>query len=101
MTESKYKQSRRMTTRWTVKAADKIAKFSITVGGIGTILAVSAVCVFLVAVVIPMFLPGNADEASEAVREVGPYGLDVCSGVRSDGRLDEAKLLDFFAAVGA
>jgi phosphate transport system permease protein len=64
MTESKYKQTRALQTRWTVKAADKIAKFSITVGGIGTILAVSAVGVFLVAVVIPIFVPGSADQAS-------------------------------------
>jgi phosphate transport system permease protein len=64
--DSNYKQTRALQTRWTVKAADKIAKFSITVGGIGTILAVSAVCVFLVAVVIPIFVPGSADERSRA-----------------------------------
>jgi phosphate transport system permease protein len=73
MTESKFKQTRDLQTRWTVKAADKIAKFSITIGGIGTILAVSAVCVFLVAVVIPIFVPGSADEAgrTELARDAG------------------------------
>jgi phosphate transport system permease protein len=64
MADSKFKQTRILQTRWTVKAADKVAKFSITVGGIGTILAVSAVCVFLVAVVVPIFVPGSADEVA-------------------------------------
>jgi phosphate transport system permease protein len=64
MTKSKHEQTRVLRTRWTVRAADKIAKFSITVGGIGTILAVSAVGIFLIAVVIPIFLPGSAEEVS-------------------------------------
>ena len=28
-----------------------------------------------------------------------PHGLDLCNGVRSQGRLDRAKLQDFFAAL--
>ncbi len=40
--------------------------------------------------------PGNAREALERVR---PAGLDVCSGLRLNGRLDEAKLRDFFRAI--
>ncbi len=49
----------------------------------------------------PVFLagglePGNVVEAMETVR---PFGLDVCSGVRTDGRLDENKLRWFIAAV--
>lgn len=51
----------------------------------------------------PVFLAGGlkAENAGRAVREVAPYGLDLCTGVRSDGRLDEAKLAAFFAAVKA
>lgn len=41
--------------------------------------------------------PGNARAAIEAV---GPAGLDVCSGLRTDGRLDAGKLAAFIAAVG-
>ena len=50
---------------------------------------------------VPMFLAGglNAANAQAAVREVGSFGLDVCSGVRTDGKLDRAKLQAFFAAV--
>lgn len=40
--------------------------------------------------------PGNAREALERVR---PAGLDVCSGLRSDGRLNPDKLRSFFAAI--
>jgi phosphoribosylanthranilate isomerase len=40
--------------------------------------------------------PGNAREALECVR---PAGLDVCSGLRLNGRLDAARLRDFFHAL--
>lgn len=40
--------------------------------------------------------PGNAREALERVR---PAGLDVCSGLRPNGRLDAAKLHAFFRAL--
>jgi phosphoribosylanthranilate isomerase len=53
------------------------------------------------AIDVPMFLAGgvNAFNVSRAIQEVGPFGLDVCSGVRTDGALDEAKLSSFMAAV--
>jgi phosphoribosylanthranilate isomerase len=40
--------------------------------------------------------PGNAREAFERVQ---PAGLDVCSGLRLNGRLDAGKLRDFFHAI--
>jgi phosphoribosylanthranilate isomerase len=40
--------------------------------------------------------PGNLGEAIGTVR---PFGVDVCSGVRTDGRLDPEKLTAFMAAV--
>lgn len=50
---------------------------------------------------VPVFLAGGLkpENVDEAVRQVGPFGLDVCSGVRTDGRLDEQKLRRFFASV--
>jgi phosphoribosylanthranilate isomerase len=47
---------------------------------------------------VPLFLAGGlrASNVREAVERVGPFGLDVCSGVRSGGQLDERKLNDFF-----
>lgn len=52
---------------------------------------------------IPLFLAGglNPENASEAIREVAPFGLDICSGVRTDGKLDKQKLTDLFDAIDA
>ncbi len=41
--------------------ADRAARWLIVAGGIGTILAVSVVCIFLVWVVIPLFLPAKIE----------------------------------------
>ena len=51
------------------------------------------------AVAIPVFLAGglHAGNVREAIRSVEPYGVDLCSGVRTDGRLDKDKLASFFS----
>jgi phosphoribosylanthranilate isomerase len=50
---------------------------------------------------VPVFLAGglNAGNVAEAIRQVEPFGVDVCSGVRTEGKLDEAKLSAFFRGV--
>jgi phosphoribosylanthranilate isomerase len=50
---------------------------------------------------IPLFLAGglNATNVRMAIDEVDPYGVDVCSGVRTNGLLDENKLKTFFEAI--
>jgi phosphoribosylanthranilate isomerase len=52
---------------------------------------------------VPVFLAGGlrADNVGVAVRQVEPFGVDLCSGVRTDGRLDAAKLEAFVAAMRA
>ena len=52
------------------------------------------------AVPVPIFLAGGlrADNAAEAIRDVGPFGLDLCTGVRTGGALDLAKLEAFVGA---
>jgi phosphoribosylanthranilate isomerase len=42
----------------------------------------------------PVFLAGGIrpSNVAEAIRTVRPFGIDLCSGVRTDGRLDEMKL---------
>jgi phosphoribosylanthranilate isomerase len=53
------------------------------------------------AVRIPVWLAGglHPGNAAKAVAEVAPYGLDVCSGLRTDGKLDSHKIEAFFAAL--
>ena len=55
------------------------------------------------AIDIPLYLAGGLrpENVAEAFAQVRPFGLDVCSGVRTDGRLDPAKLAAFMAAAGA
>jgi phosphoribosylanthranilate isomerase len=50
---------------------------------------------------LPVLLAGglSAANVADAVRLVRPFGLDLCSGVRTGGRLDESKLRDFVLAV--
>jgi phosphoribosylanthranilate isomerase len=50
---------------------------------------------------VPVFLAGGlrAENVGEAVRAVSPFGVDVCSGVRSEGRLDDRRLGEFVRAV--
>ncbi len=50
---------------------------------------------------VPVFLAGglNSENVTEAIATVQPFGVDVCSGVRTDDKLDAAKLLSFMTAV--
>jgi phosphate transport system permease protein len=69
-----------MKTRWTVRAADRIAAACIAIGGVGTIFAVSAVFLFLAGVVVPLFAPGDAQPsgaiANPAATRVLYFGVD-------------------------
>jgi len=49
----------------------------------------------------PLFLAGglHAGNVQEAVETVQPFGVDLCSGVRTNGKLDPAKLEQFFEAI--
>jgi phosphoribosylanthranilate isomerase len=51
---------------------------------------------------VPIFLAGglNPGNVQEAVETVEPFGLDLCTGVRSDDMLDAGKLRAFFDALG-
>jgi phosphoribosylanthranilate isomerase len=54
-------------------------------------------------VAVPIFLAGglDPDNVAEAMAEVGPFAVDVCSGLRTGGELDEAKLSRFFGAIAS
>lgn len=51
----------------------------------------------------PVFLAGGLtpENVRAAAQQVRPFGLDLCTGVRTNGRLDEHKLARFFAALSA
>ena len=50
---------------------------------------------------VPVYLAGglNPQNVRQAVTRVGPHGVDLCTGVRSNGQLDARKLRDFFEAL--
>lgn len=49
----------------------------------------------------PVFLAGgiNAKNVQQAIDEVNPYGLDLCSSVRTNGQMDVSKMDIFFRAI--
>ena len=49
----------------------------------------------------PVFLAGGLkpENVAEAVRIVRPFGVDVCTGLRTDGKLNEAKLATFVEVI--
>ena len=50
---------------------------------------------------VPLWLAGGltAENVAAAIAAVRPYGVDVCTGVRTEGRLDEEKLRAFVGEV--
>ena len=49
----------------------------------------------------PVFLAGglNPENVGKAIDQVAPFGVDVCSGLRTGGGLDEMRLVRFMSAV--
>ncbi len=53
------------------------------------------------AVKVPLFLAGGLKPSNvgHAIDQVRPFGVDVCSGLRTEGKLDKQKLGEFFKAI--
>lgn len=53
------------------------------------------------AVRVPVYLAGglNHQNVGKAIAQVQPFGIDACSGLRTNGRLDPVKLEQFMSAV--
>ncbi len=53
------------------------------------------------AIEVPLFLAGGLkpENVAAAILAVQPFGIDVCSGLRTEGKLDPQKLAAFFAAI--
>jgi len=52
---------------------------------------------------VPLFLAGglNPQNVAEAIVTVEPFGVDVCSGLRTEAKLDGEKVKSFFQAINA
>jgi phosphoribosylanthranilate isomerase len=50
---------------------------------------------------VPVFLAGGLtpENVAEAIRTVRPFGVDLCTGLRTEGCLDGTKLDAFMRAV--
>ena len=72
-----------------------------TLGGTGNTHNWSISRQLVKAVDVPVFLAGglNAGNVQEAIQTVQPYGVDICSGVRTNGSLDPHKLSEFVKMV--
>ncbi len=66
-------RTRQRKTSRRVRLADKTSKLLITTGGIGTIIAVVGICLFLVYVVVPLFAPAE-------VQPVGSFSTSARDG---------------------
>ena len=53
------------------------------------------------AIDVPLFLAGglNPSNIAKAIREVQPFGVDVCTGLRTNGNLDPEKLTEFVTRI--
>ena len=53
------------------------------------------------AIDVPLFLAGGLKphNVAAAIQEVQPFGIDVCSGLRTNGALDRHKLAEFFTQI--
>jgi phosphoribosylanthranilate isomerase len=72
-----------------------------TLGGTGNIHNWEISKEIVKAVDVPVFLAGglHAGNVRQAIKIVQPFGVDICSGVRTAGKLDPGKLDSFINAV--
>ena len=74
-----------------------------TLGGTGNVHNWEISRELVKAVKLPVFLAGGlyAGNVKTAIETVHPFGVDLCSGVRTNGLLDRKKLSDFVRAANA
>lgn len=101
-------RTRKRATSWSTRLTDTLAQLLITVGGIGTIVAVILVCVFLIWVVVPLFERATVTEkpilkvpldgqqpVREGMDEYRMMGWSLApDGTLATFRLDDGRLLD-------
>lgn len=72
-----------------------------TLGGTGNVHNWEISREIVKAISIPVFLAGglHANNVRQAIQKVQPFAVDVCSGVRTEGKLDPGKVEAFIRAV--
>lgn len=82
-------------THWTVHWMDRLAQWAITVGGMGTILTVFTVCLFLFWVVLPLF-------ESPTIKKTGEFTPppEILSGSVIQVGMDEYQILGWVLSSG-
>ncbi|MCB1282106.1 MAG: hypothetical protein KDB18_11355, partial [Salinibacterium sp.] len=91
---------RRRRTPRSVHLSDKLANSVIRLGGVAVIAAVLGICLYLAAVVVPLFLPGTADLAGSGVTRLSSSPVAVLPDeyggtaalVQSDGSVESIVL---------
>jgi phosphoribosylanthranilate isomerase len=70
-------------------------------GGTGSVHDWSVSAQIVKAVPVPIILAGglNPGNVETAISQVGPFGVDLCSGVRTNGELDLTLLWNFIESV--
>lgn len=73
----------------------------VTLGGTGDVHDWQISAEFVNRSELPVFLAGGIgpDNATQAIQRVQPWGVDLCSSVRTQGQLDPTKLQQFMAVV--
>ncbi|HEY2148704.1 MAG TPA: hypothetical protein VGH32_12255, partial [Pirellulales bacterium] len=86
--------TRRRKTSWSVAAGDRVASALISVGGIGTIVAVLLVLAYLVSVVLPLLVPAKATSAERLSGAVPAGKAPLAIGVDEFGLIGWALMPD-------
>ena len=93
---------RNLSTPWSVKAGEVLSRLFITIGGVGTILAVGTILFVLVSAVLPLFQDAELKPAGAAPSpsSMAPayFGVDeyreLCCAVFADGMIETWRLED-------
>ncbi len=94
-------RARQRRTKWSVRLGDRVASALITVGGIGTIVAVSGVCLYLLWTVLPLFKPASLaspDVVKPSPFAAAPVALRVSESNAIGWGIDERGILQVFRA---
>src|SRR5260221_8794911 len=86
--------ARKRQTSWSVAVGDRVAKAFITVGGVGTIVAVLLVLAYLVSVVLPLFLPPKVTSTERFSGVLGSTSSPSAIGVDEFGLIGWALMPD-------